>query len=99
MQSITKDRRRQIKDLQNRMPEGRSSGYLKLILYKLAEDDIIMTESQLRTFFASYYSSVADEIIAAFTAVVEKMEADETRFQQKLQEKIDATKAILEDAA
>ena len=92
MKSLSKIRKRQIADLMSKMPQGRQLGFKKLVLYKLAEDRIIMSESQLGTFFSSGYSSVADEIITALNAVVDEMNRQESVFQKRMGEIIEGTK-------
>lgn len=91
MKSKKETRIFQVKGLISLIPEGRKSGYQKLVLYELADKHgIVMTETGLQTFIQSGYSTVADTIIEAITAVVNKMIQEEKQHQSKVQKILQA---------
>ena len=83
MKQNKNERIKQVKDIISQIPEGRKTGYKRLILYRLGKKyNIVMNENQIVTFFSSGYSSVADEIIDSLKYVVDDMKRQEEEFKK-----------------
>lgn len=79
-----KNRIEQARNLINLIPKGRKSAYKKPILYKLAEQGIIIDEVHLHSFFQTGYSKHGDKIMQTLKSVVDEMIREEETYQANI---------------